>query len=535
MARNGTRPRVGPTKYKRADTLIRRLRDRFAPGGFLHHGMGKWYPGESLPRWALGLYWRKDGEPIWRDPSLMADENAAGKLTSARCAGFHAQAGRAIGRESRRTLCRDMKTPGITCGRNGGCRSMSIHSKTNWKMRKTARAWRAFSNKAWTKSSATPCLCGANTIPMERSEWVSGAWFFRPERMYLVPGDSPMGFRLPLDSIPWVNDPNIRTSYEQDPMAERTPLADRAMRWPHVQRYVADDRRVCEPRRDSSNRRLERGAGARPAPPPDPGARFASRARAQSAPWIIRTALCTEVRDGILRVFMPPQRYLEDYLALVAAVEDTAADLGMPVLVEGYAPPHDSRVHMIKVTPDPGVIEVNLHPSASWDELVKNTTALYEEARLTRLGTEKFMLDGRHTGTGGGNHILVGGATPADSPLLRNPGLLRSLIGYWHNHPALSYLFSGIFVGPTSQAPRMDEARNDQVYEMEIAFQQIPDNGARSAVDGGPHLPQLCWSTPPAARIARNSASTSSTRRTRLRAGSACSKCARLKCRRIRR
>ncbi len=168
---------------------------------------------------------------------------------------------------------------------------------------------------------------------------------------------------------------------------------------------------------------------------------------------------------------------MEDYLTLVTAVEDTAADMGVPLLVEGYAPPYDPRVHMIKVTPDPGVIEVNLHPSASWDELVKNTTALYEEARLSRLGTEKFMLDGRHTGTGGGNHILVGSACPADSPLLRSPGLLRSLIGYWHNHPALSYLFSGLFVGPTSQAPRIDDARNDQVYEMEIAFQQIPDHG----------------------------------------------------------
>ncbi|QOV91425.1 transglutaminase family protein [Humisphaera borealis] len=508
---------LGPMKYQRANELLRRLRDKFAPNGLLHHGQGKWYPGESLPRWSMGIYWRKDGEPIWKNKALFADEhNKTRVYTDEDARAFmHALVERL-----------DISPRFI----NPGFEDVWYYL---WKERRLPVNVDPFDSKLENKEDRQRLAkifeqgldkVVGYALPLRRDyytdgtgAWVSGDWFFRPERMYLIPGDSPMGYRLPLDSIPWVVKSDYPFVHELDPWAERSPLPSRDAF--SRQRYLTTSVRegtnplgfqeqVLGPAEtfdvgpefrigsgvggSAGNGGIGRGPGTGSGTGPGSAAnrgepRFRRPARSEtpplqpvegeSAPWIVRTALCTEVRGGVLRVFMPPQRFLEDYLELVTAVEDTAEALQMPVLLEGYTPPYDIRLAHIKVTPDPGVIEVNTQPTETWDDLVKNTEILYEEARLSRLGTEKFMLDGRHTGTGGGNHIVVGSSIPSDSPFLRRPDLLKSLIGYWHNHPSLSFLFSGMFVGPTSQAPRVDEARNDQVYELEIAFKQVPDHG----------------------------------------------------------
>jgi uncharacterized protein (DUF2126 family) len=287
--------------------------------------------------------------------------------------------------------------------------------------------------------------------------WTSQPWFTASPHLFLVPGDSPMGLRLPLESLPWTKPEDVEYSFDPDPFRSREALPEKPDRKPHL---FTDPAPSLNPEPVEKREALEKG---------------------ESAAWVSRPALCAQVREGTLYIFLPPVQFLSDYLDLLSAIEDTSAYLRMPVAIEGYAPPFDPRISVIKVTPDPGVIEVNVQPAESWMDLVENTTELYHLARQTRLGTEKFLLDGRHAGTGGGNHIVLGSLTPADSPFLRRPDLLRSLIGFWQNHPSLSYLFSGLFIGPTSQYPRVDEARNDSLYELEIAFDQVPDAAASIA------------------------------------------------------
>lgn len=450
---------LGDMKRQLAGKLLLRLRDRFAPGALLHYGQGKLYPGEPLPRWALGCFWRLDGVPIWENADLYADESHDYGHTPADAERFMNAVAERLGVDPACAqpayedvyyyLWREQQLPtNLDALKNNLDDPVERH--------RLAQVFERGLNQV--VSYVLPLKAQQAQAEARKTRWMSDRWALRRGNLFLLPGDSSVGYRLPLASLPWAPEEDIEPLVEQDPFAPRAPLPPRDAR--------RDRQRV------SSVVDAPRRAGG-----PDAGELRENWAVGQSVTGTIHTALCVEPRDGRLHVFLPPQRVLEDYLDLVAAVEATALELKLPVILEGYRPPGDHRINHFSITPDPGVIEVNIHPSHSWDELVTKTTILYEDARRTRLGTEKFMLDGRHTGTGGGNHVVLGGPTPADSPVLRRPDLLRSLITYWHNHPSMSYLFSGLFIGPHSQAPRLDEARNDSLYEMEIAFRQIPDRG----------------------------------------------------------
>jgi uncharacterized protein (DUF2126 family)/transglutaminase-like putative cysteine protease len=462
---------MSPRKRELAGALLRRLKDHFAPGGLLHYGQGKWYPGEPLPRWALGCYWRKDGEPIWRDHDLIADE------------------ARDLGHEAN-TAARFVKGLAERLAVDPGCAVPGFEDAFYylWKERRLpvnvdplrSRLADVEERKRLTRlfEKGLDVVVGYALPIAPRADgpgWRTAPWLFRSEHMFLLPGDSPMGYRLPLESLPWVSPEDREQLVDLDPFTPRPPLP------PHPARTAAD-----QPWQRGTPAAIAGGL-QRQSPDPRDDEHVLLPRLGDSAAGLVRTALCVEPRQGRLHVFLPPLKTAEDYLELVAAIEATAAALATPVILEGEPPPDDPRLSHFKVTPDPGVIEVNLQPAESWTDLTSHTTTLYEAARLTRLGTEKFLVDGRHTGTGGGNHIVVGGATPADSPLLRRPDLLKSLVAYWHNHPSLSYLFSGLFIGPTSQHPRLDEARTDQVHELEIALAQIPERrGPDARIPRGP-------------------------------------------------
>jgi uncharacterized protein (DUF2126 family)/transglutaminase-like putative cysteine protease len=410
---------LGLMKRTRGVALIQSLRQKVAPGALLHYGQGKWYPGEPLPRWALSCSWRVDSVPVWENIDLIAREDQDHSLGAADALKF-------------------------------------IEALTRRLQVSFENMLPAYNDGA---ESTEPI---GYILPIRRRQpegvlcWSSQLWFRRPERLLLLPGDSPLGYRIPTESMPWVAPDELEYEHEAAPFADRIKLPSRPSR--------RMDLFEKNPLTDSL-----------PALPSTP----------ETAPELIRPSLCVQAREGRLHVFLPYTSKLADYLDLLAAVEDTCQYLHNPVWLEGYPPPSDPRLRSFSVTPDPGVLEVNLPPASNWDELEQINTVLFEEARHNRLTAEKFAYNGGHLSTGGGSHIVIGGATVLDSPFLRRPDVLRSMLAFWQNHPSLSYLFSGMYVGPTSQSPRADEARLDALYELEVAFNNLPaGNCPPNIVDG---------------------------------------------------
>ncbi|WP_026374777.1 DUF2126 domain-containing protein [Aestuariibacter salexigens] len=407
----------GPEKRVLAHHIFMRMVDTFTKGGFRHYGQGKWYPGEPLPRWQYACYWRKDGQPLWQNPSLLADINDNADYSVEDARSFTASLAHQLGLPTD-TVVTAYEDVLYHLWQEGNLPQDASPKQPELLHAMTRKGFLAKLERGLDKPVGF-------VIPLafdsQFDGWQSCHWQFRRGHCFLLPGDSPLGYRLPLSSL---GQPNILP--DRDPADIPNTFPD----IPAQRGYVSESQ--------------------------------------------VLTAMCVEARDGKLFIFMPPLSHFEHYALLLQAIEQVASALSLPVVLEGYTPPFDSRIEKFAVTPDPGVIEVNVHPAVNWQTLVENTHTLYGLARECRLGTEKFMLDGRHAGTGGGNHVTMGGPTPLDSPFLKRPDILRSFITYWQHHPGLSYLFSSLFIGPTSQAPRVDEARDETLYELEIAFSQMP-------------------------------------------------------------
>jgi uncharacterized protein (DUF2126 family)/transglutaminase-like putative cysteine protease len=426
----------GPHKRELANNLSRRLLDTYSTGGLLHHAQGKWYPGEPLPRWQTTIFWRKDKEPVWQNPDLLADMNKTYPYTNDDAKEF-------------------ISTLSLVLGVSDGNVIEAYEDPIYYIMKEAELPIDIdplkfdLKDPLERRTIAEKLTKGLNSvvgyvlpINFEEKKWITSKWEFRRGHLFLGAGNSPLGLRLPLESLIVKPPVELEESFEPDLFAS----------YPALGEYITSVQKRAK--------------------------KMSKKTTVKNKSEVfVRTALSVEIRDEKLCIFLPPIEKTEIFLDLIASIEETAKRLDKAVIIEGYEPPHDLRTDRIKVTPDPGVIEVNLQPTSTWKELSDNLLALYEDARQCRLGTEKFMLDGKHTGTGGGNHVTIGAMEPSDSPLLRNPQLLRSLITFWQHHPGLSYLFSGAFIGPTSQAPRVDEGRLENLYELEIAFSQIPETG----------------------------------------------------------
>jgi uncharacterized protein (DUF2126 family)/transglutaminase-like putative cysteine protease len=409
---------LGPSKWRHGLRLIAELREHLAPNGLVLQRMGKHYPGESLPRWALDAIARTDGERLWGEGGDASDavpepgdaKQLAGMLADALglahgLIAAYEDPWHFIDREARVPVDLDPLRFDLDDGEE-----------------------RARLARVLSRGLREPA---GYVLPLVREPdgaWRTQAWSFRREHLFLLPGDSPIGLRLPLDSL----------AGEADVIAVEEPT------YPGRQ-----DPRLGDPP-EVDQAKLELAAAAKP------------------KPSAVHTALCVELREQSLHVFLPPLARERDFIDLVAVIDRVRR--GRAITLEGYSPPSGPLLERISVTPDPGVLEVNLPPRADTQAHIELLGSIYDAALRAGLHSEKYLLDGRLAGSGGGHHLTLGGPTPLESPFIQHPDLLASLITFIQHHPSLSYMFTGLFVGPTSQAPRVDEARPEQLDELELAL-----------------------------------------------------------------
>lgn len=417
-------------KRELAVRLINNLKEVYSPGGVICYGQGKWYPGEILPRWKYAIYWRKDEVPVWKNPELLSNPMAKAGYDNNTAKKFILRLADNIGVD-KSNIVDAYEDIFYYLWKESGIPEDLDPLDYDLKDPLERKYLASLLNNGMGEPTGF-------VLPLswsyDENKWMSTRWEFRRDNLYLIPGASSMGYRLPLKSL---NSKRIR-KFEGDFSLFRNTG--------HPIEYRNNYNYNSAPQNTEEDRQIIAG-----------------------------TAVCLEIRKGVLYIFLPPLKGIEQFTQLLSFIEETAKELNVGVVLEGYDPPNDNRILSLSITPDPGVIEVNIFPSNNWEDMVDKFMKLYEVTHQTRLSAEKFMLDGRHTGTGGGNHITLGGVVPTKSPFLRKPSLLRSLITFWQHHPSLSYLFSGLFIGPTSQAPRVDEGRDDKLYELEIAFDQIPE------------------------------------------------------------
>jgi len=441
---------LGPTKKPLALDLMGRLAGLWAPGGVVHSSQGKWYPGESLPRWALACYWRHDGIPLWKNPALRGDETKTGTYSHPDGLRFLKALTGVLGVDSQYILeAYEDPMHFLTQERNLPVNVLPGDPK----LANTEDRHRMIEVFHHGLHNPTGFV-----LPLQKGSWKSGPWPLRGGKLVLIPGDSPIGLRLPLESLPWADEADKEPWFERDPFENE-----------YIRTRVRASIKPLKTEATAVAAEAQK-TNAMPLPEVNP-----PLVAGESAAWVVRTALCVQVRNGNLFLFLPPVRQAEDWFALVAEIEKTAELTGLKVILEGYTPLYGEAYASFQITPDPGVIEVNLPPAGDSKHWKKLLTDLWDQAAQAGLSTVKYLVGGQEAGSGGGCHWVLGGPTPPQSPFLKRPDLLRSWIAYLNRHPSLTYLFSGLFVGATSQAPRFDEANPGGLEDLELAFDELDD------------------------------------------------------------